>query len=305
MRAARGQGAAMRLRDFALLALVCILWGYSSVLSKIVVGTWSVPPLFFAAVRFAIVLVATLPWLLPMPRPRGRVALIGLLMGAGNFALLFVGLQTASPSAAAVVIQIGVPFTTILSVLMLGERIHWRRGLGITLTLVGVVIVVWTPGGVALQAGLWFIVGSALTGSLGAVLMKQVEDVAPLRFQAWVGAVSFLPLALASAVYEQGQWERAAAAGWPFVGALLFAALVVSVFAHTAYYSLIQRYEANLLAPLTLMTPLSTIAFGVLLTGDRIDARMLVGTGLALLGVLVVALRARPATALLAEREQA
>ena len=64
-----------------------------------------------------------------------------------------------------------------------------------------------------------------------------------------------------------------------------------SVFAHTAYYWLIGRYEATLLAPLTLMTPLATIAFGVGMTGDRFGGRMLLGTVLALLGVLVVALR--------------
>ena len=97
----------------------------------------------------------------------------------------------------------------------------------------------------------------------------------------------------------------AAAVGWPFVAALLFAALVVSVMAHTAYYGLIQRYEANLLAPLTLMTPLSAIGFGVALNGETLDGRMIAGAGLALMGVLVVALRARPATPLLAEREQA
>ncbi|SEJ56115.1 Uncharacterized membrane protein [Sphingomonas sp. OV641] len=295
----------MKLRDFLLLVLICLVWGYSNVLSKIVVGNWSIPPLFFAAVRFAVVIAATIPWLLPMPRPRWRIIVIGLLMGAGNFALLFIGLQSASPSAAAVVIQIGVPFTTLLSIVMLGERIHWRRGLGIALTLAGVLLVVWNPDGVALSAGLWFVVGAAFTGSLGAVLMKQVEDVAPLRFQAWVGLVSFLPLALASAVFEQGQWTSAWAIGWPFVGAVLFAALVVSVVGHTSYYGLIRRYEANLLAPLTLMTPLFTIAFGVVLTGDRLDLRMAAGAMLALAGVLVVALRSRPQSPLLAEREQA
>jgi drug/metabolite transporter (DMT)-like permease len=295
----------MRARDFLILLLVCLAWGYSNVLSKIVVGAWHVPPLFFAAVRFAVVVIATLPWLLPMPRPRLRVATIGLLMGAGNFALLFIGLQTASPSSAAIVIQIGVPFTTLLSIVLLGERIHLRRGLGIALTLAGVVIVVWNPNGVALSAGLWFIVGAAFAGSLGAVMMKQVEDVAPLRFQAWVGVVSCLPLALGSALFERGQWASAVAIGWPFVAAVLFAALVVSVVAHTSYYALIRRYEANLLAPLTLMTPLATIAFGVALTGDHLDRRMIAGAALALLGVLVVAMRARPRTALLAEREQA
>lgn len=295
----------MKVRDFLLLVLICLVWGYSNVLSKIVVGTWGIPPLFFAAIRFAVVIAATIPWLLPMPRPRWRILVIGLLMGAGNFALLFIGLQTASPSAAAIVIQIGVPFTTFLSIVMLGERIHWRRGLGIALTLAGVLLVVWNPQGVALSAGLWFVVGAAFTGSLGAVLMKQVEDVAPLRFQAWVGLVSFLPLALATAVFEQDQWTSAAAIGWPFVGAVLFAALVVSVVGHTSYYGLIRRYEANLLAPLTLMTPLFTIAFGVMLTGDRLDLRMVAGSMLALAGVLVVALRSRPQSPLLAEREQA
>ncbi len=294
----------MRPRDFALLVLICLIWGYSNVLSKIVVGNWGVPPLFYAALRFAIVLVVTLPWLLPMPRPRWRICAIGLLMGGGNFALLFIGLQTASPSAAAVVIQVGVPITTLLSVVMLGERIHWRRGLGIALTLAGVVLVVWNPQGLALSLGLWFIVGAAFTGSLGAILMKQMEDVAPLRFQAWVGLVSFVPLALASAAFETGQWASAFAVGWPFVVAMAFAALVVSVFAHTAYYGLIRRYEANLLAPLTLMTPLSTIGFGVMLTDDRLDGRMIAGAALALLGVLIVALRRTPVAPLLLERER-
>lgn len=295
----------MKIRDFLLLVLICLVWGYSNVLSKIVVGNWAVPPLFFAAIRFLVVIAATLPWLLPMPRPRWRIVVIGILMGAGNFALLFIGLQTASPSAAAVVIQIGVPFTTLLSIVMLGERIHWRRGLGIGLTLAGVLLVVWNPDGIDLSAGLWFVVGAAFTGSLGAVLMKQVEDVAPLRFQAWVGLVSFLPLAVASALFEEGQWTSAVAVGWPFVGAVLFAALVVSVLGHTSYYGLIRRYEANLLAPLTLMTPLFTIAFGVALTGDKLDMRMIAGAMLALAGVLVVALRSKKATQLLAEREQA
>ena len=34
-----------------------------------VVGTWHIPPLFFAAVRFGVVFAVTFPWLLPMPRP--------------------------------------------------------------------------------------------------------------------------------------------------------------------------------------------------------------------------------------------
>ena len=289
----------MSLRDFALLIGICLVWAFSNVLSKIVVGDWQVPPLAFAAIRFAVVVAATLPWLLPAPRPLWRILLVGVLMGAGNFALLFIGLQTASPSAAAIVIQVGVPITTLLSVLMLGERIAWRRGLGILLTLAGVLVVIWNPQGVALSRGLWFVAGAAASGSLGAVLMKQMADIRPLQFQAWVGFSSLLPLALGSALMETGQLAHAVAAGWPFVAVVLFTALVVSVVAHTAYYGLIQKYEANLLAPLTLMTPLATIALGVLITGDHFDLRMAIGTVLALCGVLIVALRTRQVGAVL------
>jgi len=280
----------MNLRDFALLVSVCLIWGLSNVLSKVVVGTWQIPPLFFAATRFGLVLLVTLPWLRPVPRQLGRIIAIGMLMGGGNFALLFIGLQTATPSAAAVVIQAGVPITTLLSVLMLGERIHWRRALGITLTLIGVLIVVWQPG-FALSDGLLFVLGAAFAGSLGAILMKQADDLAPLRYQAWVALTSVVPLTLATLWLEDGQWATSLAAGWPFLAALLFSALVVSVGAHTAYYGLIARHEANLLAPLTLITPIATIALGVLITGDLLDARMIAGSAIALLGVLIVALR--------------
>lgn len=293
----------MRVRDFLLLVAVCLIWAFNNVLSKIIVSNWAIPPLFYVTMRFAVVAAVMLPWLLPMPRPAWRIVAIALCLGGGSFALLFMGLRTTSPSAAAIVLQLGVPFTMLLSVLILGERIHWRRGIGIALTLVGVLIVTWRPGGVSLSAGLWLVAASAFSGAAGAVLMKQVDDVTPFRFQAWVGFVSVIALGLASATVETGQWAAAAAAGWPFAAAVLFTALVVSVGAHSLYYHLIQRYEANLLAPLTLMTPLGTIGLGVLITHDPFDLRMGAGGALAMIGVLIVALRRKPATELLVERE--
>ena len=73
----------------------------------------------------------------------------------------------------------------------------------------------------------------------------------------------------------------------------------MSVVAHTLYYSLIQKYEANLISPLTLMTPLATIGMGVVFTQDVFDLRMAFGTAVALAGVLVIALRPSQAMALL------
>src|SRR3546814_3098796 len=101
----------------------------------------------------------------------------------------------------------------------------WRRGLGIALTLIGVLIVTWRPGGLSLSTGLWFVAASAFAGAAGAVLMKQVDGVKPFRFQAWVGLVSATVLTLASILLEDGQWTAATTTGRPLVAAVVFTAL--------------------------------------------------------------------------------
>jgi drug/metabolite transporter (DMT)-like permease len=270
---------------------MCLIWASNNIVSKIVVSDMDVPPLFYAAVRFGLVAVMTLPWLLPAPRPIWRMIVIAQLIGGLNFALLFVGFQTATPSAASIIVQLGVPMTTVLSMVMLGEQVRWRRGLGMALTLAGAVIVMWHPVGVTMSIGLWLIAAAALAGSLGAVMMKQMEGVKPMQFQAWVGFCSVWPLAAMSAFTETGQLTAATGAGWSFVLAVIYSALIVSVIAHTVYYHLIQKYEATLISPLTLMTPLATIVMGVLITKDHFDLRMGIGAALALLGVLIIALR--------------
>ncbi len=281
----------MSLRDLFLLVVVCLVWAGNSVMSKLVISGLGAPPLFYAAARFAVVVLVTLPWLRPAPRPLWRMIVVGLLMGGGNFALTFLALKTVTPSALGVVIQLGVPFSTLLSVTMLGETIGWRRGLGIAVTLTGALIVIVDPKGLTLSAGMLLVAAAAFAGSLGAVMMKQIEGVSPLRFQAWVGFSSLWPLAALTLITEHGQVAVLRDHLVPFVGAVLFSALIVSVLAHTAYYWLIGRYEVNLLQPLTLMTPLATIGLGVLITHDHFDARMAVGSVIALAGVLMIALR--------------
>jgi drug/metabolite transporter (DMT)-like permease len=281
----------MSLRDFAIMMAVCLIWAANNIISKYVVSILDVPPLFYAAARFFLVAVATIPFLRPAPRPLWRLVTVSLLMGGGNFALMFVGLKLATPSSAAVVLQLGMPMTTLLSMVMLGERIRWRRGVGIALTFAGAMTVMWDPHGLTISTGLLLVAAAAFTGSLGAVMMKQMEGVRPLTFQAWVGLSSVLPLTLLTAVLEPGQISAGLAAGWPFLAALVFSAYVVSVTAHTAYYFLIQRYEANLVSALTLMTPLATIGLGVAILHDPFGLRMALGSAIALLGVLIIALR--------------
>lgn len=287
-------GGTMLLSDFILLMVVCLVWATNFIVTKLVLVHLDVPPLLFSSLRFALLLFIALPWLLPWPRPRWRIAVVGVLMGAGGFGLVSIGLMTATPSSAAVVTQLGVPITALLSVLLLGERIGWRRGIGIALAFSGALVVMYDPGGFALSVGLIFVLGSAFASAFSVVLMKKMNNVEPLQFQAWVGLASFIPLALGSVSVETDQVARAASAGWPFFLAVAYTALFVSLLGHSIFFRLVQKYEANLISTLTLMCPLMGIGLGVLVTGDRFDMRMIVGTAVVLTGVAVILTAPRP-----------
>lgn len=286
-------------RDFTLLMAMCAVWAVNNIISKYVVSGLDVPPLFYAAARFVIVAVCLVPFLRPAPRPIWRLMLTAFLMGGGNFGLMFVGLKYSTPSTAAVVLQLGMPATLILSMLFLGERVRWRRGVGIALTFAGVLTVMWNPQGFALSTGLMLVAGATLMSSVGVILTKQIEGLRPITFQAWVGAVSVLPMALLSAIFEPNQVQIAIAAGWPFLAAVLFSAVIVSLGAHTLYVTLLQRYEANLISALVQVTPLATIALGVAILHDPFGPRLLIGGALTVAGVLIIALRSSQVMAML------
>ena len=59
----------MTFRDFGFLVLICVLWAFNTVLSKVVITQMGVPPMSYALVRFILVALMVLPWLLPMPKP--------------------------------------------------------------------------------------------------------------------------------------------------------------------------------------------------------------------------------------------
>lgn len=281
----------MGFRDFLLLAGVCMVWGLNLVVTRWVVADMGVPPLFFAALRFAGIAAVLVAFLWPLPENIGTLFLISMCMGAAHFAMLFLGLAHAEASAVAVVAQLGVPFSTLMSMAFLGETVGWRRATGIMLAFAGSLLIVVDPQSFSLSIGLLYVVGAAFIGSVAGILMKRMPAISAFRMQAWVGLFSFAPLLAVSGLAETGQLDRFLAGGAWVWAATAFAVLGVSIFGHGAFYSLIKRYDVSLLSPLTLMTPIWGVVFGVVLLGEALTLKLVVGAAISLSGVFVIAVR--------------
>lgn len=277
-------------RHLGLLVLINAVWGFNLVAIK--VGVDRFPPIFLSFLRFAIVGLAVLPWL-RVRRGEMRWLLVAAICGGGlQFALMFSGVaMSRNMSSVAIAGQLGVPFATLLSVVLLGERIRWRRSLGIALSFAGVVVLGFNPQILESWQGFALIVIAAFIGAIGLVAIKRVHELKPLELQAWLSWAS-LPLLLPLSLWlEDGQLDSLEQVDLAGVGAVLYSALLASLFAHTAYFALVHRYAVTSVAPITVLGPVFSVAFAIVLLGDVLDWRMIVGGLMTLTGVAVIVAR--------------
>lgn len=285
-----GRGrSGVSVRAVLLLTLVCFLWALNQIVSKVTVTDLAVPPIWFAALRSIIVTLALLPWLRPLPDQLPKVMATAFMISGGSFALNFAGLQYASPSTASIVALIGAPLTVIFAVFMLGERVRWRRSIGIALAFIGVGVAMLGRGPVEASYGVALIVAATVLGALGSIMLKQLE-LGAIRLQAWAGLTSSVALVPLSLLTETGQLA-VLTVDWRFPAALLFSALIVSVFGHTLYFRLLKDHDANTIVPLTLMTPVFTVLLGAWLTNDAVGPWLIGGGLIAMAGVAVILVR--------------
>lgn len=281
----------MKIQDFILLFVICIVWGLNLVLTRWVVSEGGLQPLFFAAIRFLGIFLLLHTFLRPLPANLPMLFVISMGIGAVHFALLFLGLANADASSVAVVGQLGVPFATVMSMVFLNESVSWKRGTGIFLAFAGAIIISVDPNNFTLELGLLYVVVATFIASATGILMKRMDPIHPLQMQAWVGLFSFAPLFALSYVFESGQANIIHISDWRLWAAIVFAIVAVSIFGHGAFYTLIKKYEISLLSPLTLMTPVWGMVFGIVLLQESVSINLIIGAAISLGGVLVITLR--------------
>src|SRR5687767_10712538 len=183
-----GESMSLAGRDLALLIGMNLIWGLNLIASKVGVGEF--PPIFFTSLRFGSLALFLVPMLKVHRGQMVNLFAAVLLTGPAAFALLFAGIFLAEDAATvAVASQMGVPFSTLMSVMFLGETIRWRRILGIALAFGGIVIISFDPRVLAYWEGLALVVASSFVSALGLIFLKRLNGIRPLELQAWVGLV--------------------------------------------------------------------------------------------------------------------
>ena len=275
-------------RHFLLALAVVAVWGTNFVVIKVALG--HLPPLLFAALRFTL---ALLPAMLFLPRPTvswRNLAAYGVLIGVGQFGLLYVAMQGhISPGLASLVIQTQVFFTIGLSMRLAGERLRGFQWFALLLASAGIGVILLHTDGTTTVLGLALVLVAALSWAGGNIAAKQAVPDNILAYVVWSSAFAVPPLLALSFAFEG--WD-AMASGVRHADAATWAAVAWqawgnTLFGYAAWGWLLARHPAATITPMALLVPLfgmgaSAVWLAEPLPAWKLGAAALVMAGLAL-----------------------
>lgn len=219
------------------------------------------------------------------PLPRGRTLLQLVGMGAigyvGQAYCYLSALNYASSGLVALLLYLYPAFVTILSVVVLHERMTRVKGLALTLALLGTALTIGPASGQAL--GILLALGAAGIYSVyiivGAQVMKQVSAIQSSTVIFAAAGVMAGLLMLGNGVHLP-----ATPAGWASIGGIVLVATVLPVMAFLAGLSRVGPTNAAMLSTLE---PVVTVLLAAWLQHEVLQPLTIVG-GLLILGAVLL-----------------
>ncbi|HVV26378.1 MAG TPA: EamA family transporter [Rhizomicrobium sp.] len=289
----------LRLGDALLALAIVFVWGTNFVVIRF--GLDALPPLFFAAMRFTLVLLPAVFFLKRPQVPLRNLAAYGVCIGLLQFGALFIAMRgMISPGLASLVVQMQVFFTIGLAMWRRGERLAPYQLAAFALALAGMAVIAVHNGHGTTIPGLVLVLVAALGWALGNQASREAATVdgKPVNMLAYVvwSAIFAVPPLLALSLLLEGPGAIAAglSRATPFTwAAVAWQSAGNTMFGYACWAWLLSRYPAATVAPMSLLVPVFGFAASALLLGEPLPGWKIAATVLILGGLAVNMLWAR------------
>lgn len=279
----------MPLRDILAALTVIVVWGANFVAIKL--GVEEIPPMLLGALRFTFV---AFPAILFIKRPAisWRMLLAySATISLGQFAFLFLAVHLGMPAGlASLVLQSQAFFTVLIAALVLRERIERHHVLGMSIAVVGLVMLdAGAPSGAVPLIGFLLTLCAAFCWSMGNIVLKGVGKVDMLGLVVWGALLPPVPFLLLSAIFEGPQRIADSLANVTLQGVLsvFYLAGVATLVGYVLWGRLLARHPVARIAPLSLLIPVVGLLCADWFLGEHLGLWQWIGGVVVLAGLCV------------------
>lgn len=284
----------MPLRHILLALLVVAIWGFNFVVIKLSVE--ALPPILAAALRFAAAAFPAVLFVRPPKAPFWIVVSFGLAFGLALYGFLNLGMAWGmSAGLSSLVLQTQAFFTMVMAFILLGERPSRFQIIGAGVAFAGIAVIASERLAVTNLVPLGMVLLAAISWGLANVLTKKAGKVNAVSFTVWGVLAAPIPLLALSLLTEGWPAISSAMAGfsWSDAGLIAFLAYPATLLGGGIWSWLLGRHPASVVAPFTLLVPITGLASGYLVLGEIITPIEVLGALLVIAGLVVTLRKAR------------
>ncbi|MEX1826222.1 EamA family transporter [Luteibacter sp. CQ10] len=273
--------------DLLLGILVTIIWG--SNFSVIEVGLRDLDPFLLTGLRFALTALP-LVFFLRKPRdvPFAALAAYGVIFGVGLWWVVNLAMAKGmSPGMSSLVLQFSAFFTVVASAVFLQERMTGAQVAGMLLAASGLGFVIAYTRGTATTVGIALVLVAACAWTVCNLIVKRYRPADMMAFVVWSSLFS-APVLLCLTFLDKGVEPFVHLfndVSWAAIGSVVFQAYVTTVFGYMVWNNLMKTYPAAMVAPLSLIVPVSGIVTSYVAFDERFSAGVWVGVAVMLFGI--------------------
>lgn len=282
----------MILRHWGLALLIVLGWGLNFVVIRF--GLDELPPMLLGALRFTLVAFPAILFIKPPKLPLKWLLAYGGFISLGQFAFLFSAMYFGMPAGlASLVLQSQMLFTMLFALLFLGERLRLPQLISLVVAVAGLLFLAKaTPSAEMTLIGFLLTVAAAASWGMGNIINRHIVQLGQINLMSlvvWGALVPPIPFFLLSFWLEGPDLivQSLTGMGWRSVGALVYLALVASLFGYGSWAFLMSRYPASTVAPLTLLVPIVGLLTAWLVLGESLSLSQAIGIVLILLGLMI------------------
>jgi len=279
-----------------ILILVAFVWAGSFIV--VTIATEEMDPIMLGFLRFCVttpIMVLILLFrrkdLFIIKKELISLSILGLTGVTFLYILQFVGIDLTNASTASVLINTNVIFIAILSVLFLKETLGKKRILGISLSFLGVIVIILSNRSLDIfSSESMFITGSilvilcafcwAIYSIVGKRLLKTYDKFTVSAYAFVLGTLFYIPFVFDDFVPAL---QQTSVNGWI---AVLYLALACTVFGYIGWYYALEKTEASKAAVYLNLIPLFSIGMSFFI-GEPITIFFLFGAMLIIYGVYI------------------